>query len=153
MNENQFQDIELRIREIFGNALVKVAQVNNSNLRHIYIRYNLTGEQSLAVSNLYKIVSICQVYDEENKNEKMNAYQVIVVSELDLSEETLTINEILKNTSAETLFCLFKDYENKLIEKNEDSGIFCIEEDVAISEEKPIFLDSDRREIVKDMKL
>ena len=83
----------------------------------------------------------------------MDAYQVIVISELDPAEETLTINEILKNTSAETLFCLFKEYETKLIEKNEDAGIFFVEEDVAISEEKPIFLDSDRREIVKDMKL
>jgi len=149
MNENQFQDIELKTREIFKNALVKVEQVDNPDLRHIYIRYNLTGEQSLAVSNLYKIISICQVYDEERKNEKKDAYQVILVSELDVDEETLTVAEILKNTSAETLFCLFKEFETKLIEKNKDTGCLIMN----VDEEKPIFTDSIRREIIKDMKL
>lgn len=153
MKENQFQDIELKTKEIFEKSFVKVVQIDNSDLRHIYIRKQVTGEELLAVSNLYKILFISQVYDEENKDQKMDAYQVLVVSELEVDEETLTVAEILKNASSETLFCLFKEYENKLIEKNEDTGIFCVDEDVAISEDKPIFTDSDRREIVKDMKL
>ena len=147
MKNNQFQNVELKTREIFEKSFVKVVQVDNPELRHIYIKHQVTGEELLAVSNLYKILFVSQVYDEENKDQNMDAYQVIVIAPLEEDEQTLTIPEVLKNTSNETLFCLFKEYETKLIEKNEDAGIFCVEENM------PIFLDSDRREIVKDKKL
>ncbi len=58
----------------------------------------------------------------------------------------LTKEIIIENTTSKELFCLFKEYQNKLIEKNEGSGIFCVDDDV------PIFLDKDIRQIIKEMK-
>ena len=60
--------------------------------------------------------------------------------------EKLTKEIILKNTTNKELFSLFKEYENRLIEKNEGTGIFCVDDD------QPIFLDKDIRQIIKEMK-
>ncbi len=57
---------------------------------------------------------------------------------------SLTKDTILKNTTNEELFSLFKEFQDKLIEKNKDAGIFCVDE--------PIFDDSDLRKIIKEMK-
>ncbi len=59
---------------------------------------------------------------------------------------TLTKSEILKNATNKELFILFKEFQNKLIEKNKDAGIFSVDDD------EPIFDDSDLREIIKEMK-
>jgi hypothetical protein len=59
--------------------------------------------------------------------------------------EKLTKNTILKNTTNKELFSLFKDFQNRLIEKNKDAGIFSVDDD------EPIFDDSDLRKIIKDM--
>jgi len=60
--------------------------------------------------------------------------------------DKLTKDTILKNTTNKELFSLFKEFQNKLVEKNKDAGIFCVDED------EPIFLDKDIRQIIKEMK-
>lgn len=59
--------------------------------------------------------------------------------------EKLTKDIILKNTTNKELFTLFKDFQNRLIEKNKDAGIFSVDDD------EPIFDDSDLRQIIKEM--
>ena len=56
------------------------------------------------------------------------------------------IDEILKNTSDDELFCLFGEFLNRLIEKTKDAGVFCVDEGEAI------FLDTDKGQVIKDMK-
>ena len=60
--------------------------------------------------------------------------------------EKLTKDTILENTSNKELFSLFKEFQDKLVEKNKDAGIFSVDDD------EPIFDDSDLREIIKEMK-
>ena len=59
---------------------------------------------------------------------------------------SLTKDTILKNTTNEELFSLFKEFQNKLIEKNKDAGIFSVDDD------ESIFDDSDLRKIIKELK-
>ncbi len=140
MKENQFQDIELKTREIFEKALVKVVKIDNPELRHIYIRYHLQGEQLLALEKLYRILFVTQVYEEENKQEKMDAYQVIVICEIEnhVNVSSLIGKEILKNTSDDELFSLFGEFLNRLFEKTKGAGI--------CDDSEPIF------QVIKDMK-
>ena len=83
MNDNKFHNVEQRIKDIFKESFVAVQQVDNPDIRHIYTRHNLTGEEIKGLQEFYKILFVSQVYDEERKQKNFDAILVILVTEDD----------------------------------------------------------------------
>ncbi len=81
MNDNKFHNIEQRTKEIFKESFVAVEQVDNPDIRHIYTKHNLTGDEIKGLQEFYKILFVSQVYDEERQDKKFDAILVILVTE------------------------------------------------------------------------
>lgn len=76
------QQIEQKAKEIFKESLVDVKLVNNPEIRHLYLKHNLTGEQIQELQKYYKILFTSIVYKEEQKGILKDAIFVILVTEL-----------------------------------------------------------------------
>ena len=60
--------------------------------------------------------------------------------------DKFTVEQILKNTDDDELFCLFGEFLGRLIEKTKSAGVFSVDEG------QPIFLDKDKHKVIKEMK-
>lgn len=68
-------------RDIFGSALVHVAQVNNDMIRHIYINSNLTGEHIDKLQIHYRILFATPTNKEDHKELDKKSLMVVLVTE------------------------------------------------------------------------
>ncbi len=75
-----FQNIEQHTKDIFKESLVAVKQVDNPEIRHVYIKKNLEGDQILELEKFYRILFVSQVYDEERLDQKFDAILVILIT-------------------------------------------------------------------------
>ena len=78
-----FDNIEERAKEIFGDILVKVSQVNNPDIRHIYLNKNIEGTHILELQKNFRILFISTVHEEERLDQNFDAIQVILIAPLE----------------------------------------------------------------------
>lgn len=81
-----FEKIQEIVQEIFDNSLVLIEQVNNPEIRHIYLKENLTGEQIKKLENNFKILFVSQTYDEDDKRLGEKTNQVVLVSQKEIED-------------------------------------------------------------------
>jgi len=76
-----FAKIEKVAKEIFKESFVTVELVGNPEIRHIYLRLNITGEQILELQKRFRILFVSNAYDEDSQRIGKKTTQVVLVSE------------------------------------------------------------------------
>ncbi|MEE9339537.1 MAG: hypothetical protein V3U87_15800 [Methylococcaceae bacterium] len=85
-NQQIFANIQNDAKEIFTNSFVLVEKVNDPQIRHIYLKYNITGEQIQELQKRYQILFVSQTYDEDNKRLSQKTVQVVLVTQKKMSD-------------------------------------------------------------------
>ena len=80
MKTEIFHNIQQFTKDIFKESLVKVKQVDNPEIRHIYIKKNLEGNQIIQLEKFYRILFVSNVYEEERLDQNFDAILVILIT-------------------------------------------------------------------------
>lgn len=96
------ENIDEITKEIFSESLVLVEQVNNPEIRHIYLKQNITGEQIKKLEENFKILFVSQTYDEDSKRIGKKTVQVVLVSQKEFVD--LGLPEICPNCNEKVVW-------------------------------------------------